>query len=44
MIECSFEGCYQDVVIRNLAAVLLRKDEARERFVFRAYHACRKHV
>jgi hypothetical protein len=42
--HCSFEGCYQDVVIRNLAAVLLGKDEARERFVFRAYHACREHV
>lgn len=44
MIECSFEGCYQDVVIRNLAVALLGKDEARERFVFRAYHACREHV
>ncbi len=44
MIKCSFEGCYQDMVIRNLAVILLGKDEARERFVFRAYHACREHV
>lgn len=44
MIECSFEGCYQKVVIRNLAAVLLGKDEANERFVFRVWHACHEHV
>ncbi len=44
MIECSFEGCYQDVTIRNLAVVLLGKDKARERFVFRTYHACHQHI
>src|SRR5579875_1003443 len=44
MIKCSFEGCYQDAVIQNLAVVLLGKEKVRERFVFRAYHACRQHV
>jgi hypothetical protein len=44
MNVCSFEGCFQQAVLFNRQSVLLGKDETRQQFVFRVYHACTRHA
>src|SRR5216110_2135892 len=44
MVQCSYDNCYRQAVVRNIRAMLLGRDETSQQFVFRTWHACCEHV